>query len=254
MPERRPLRLVHTSDVHLGGHQHGSLHDDLSCQAFANVVELGNRQSADLLLIAGDFFDHGRVTEPIVRFAADQIARFAGRAVLLPGNHDWIDEGGVYSRFDMEAWAPNLAIIRDSAGQTLALDGLDAVIWGKAYLEANFHHDPLAGLPTRLDDRWHIVIAHGHFVPGHQSSDRTKLIHEHEIHAAGGHWDYMAFGHWDVHADVSANGVTAIYSGAPHAYDPKSQNIGWAAVVDFDHRGVTWELHRTDPRPVGAAQ
>jgi DNA repair exonuclease SbcCD nuclease subunit len=216
--------------------------------AFGRVIDLANDQNADALLIAGDFFDNDRVSDETVTFAAQQIDRFEGRTFLIPGNHDPMDAGKVYWRHDMEAIAPRLRIVRRHEGEIVEPDGLDLVLWGRAYIDTDWHFRPLEGLPERLDSRWHIAMGHGHFVHEGGDTGRSLLIREAEIAAAAGHWDYMAFGHWEPHADVSSGGVTAVYSGAPMPLADANRRAGLAAVVDFDDDGVRWTMHRVDPR------
>ena len=255
MPERRPLRVVHTSDVHLGAYAgttdaKWSERRELMERTFECVIELANDIAADALLIAGDFFDNDRVPEETVVFAAETIRRFEGQTFLLPGNHDPMDPGSIYWRHDMEAIARRLTIVREHRGELIEPEGLDLVLWGRGYLDTDWHFKPLEGLPERVDDRWHIAMGHGHFVPEGGETHRSLLIRESEIAAAAGHWDYMAFGHWEPHADVSTGGVTAVYSGAPMPLSDANRRAGLAAVIDFDESGVRWRTHRVDPRPV----
>jgi DNA repair exonuclease SbcCD nuclease subunit len=253
MTERRPFRAVHTSDVHLGAYpssydSHWAGRRELMEEGFANVIDLANAVEADLLLICGDFFDNDRVEERVVRFAGEQIARFRGHTVLLPGNHDPMDPGRVYWRYDLEGMAPRLRIIRDHAGESLHVEELDLVVWGRGYLESDWHFRPLEGIPGRVDERWHIAMAHGHFVRADGDHSRSLLIHEHELVSVGSAWDYLALGHWEPHSDVSAGGLTAVYSGAPIALSDVNQKAGWATVIDFDDTGVRWRPERVDPR------
>jgi DNA repair exonuclease SbcCD nuclease subunit len=97
-----------------------------------------------------------------------------------------------------------------------------------------------------VDRRWHIALAHGHFVPEGGESYRSLPIQEKEIAAARGSWDYVALGHWEPHADVSCGGVTAVYSGAPMALSDANRRAGLCAVVDFDAHGVRWRVERVD--------
>lgn len=253
MVERKPLRLVHTSDVHLGAYEGSgdskwSERRDLIRHTFTRVIDLANDVSADALVIAGDFFDNGRVDSSTVEFAAGQIRRFEGQTLLLPGNHDPMDPGSLYWRYDMEAIARRLHIFRSHPGELYEPEGLDLVVWGRAYLDSDWHFKPLEGLPEREDNRWRLGLAHGHFVREGGEMHRSLLMTESEISAAAGHWDYLAFGHWEPHADVSCGGVTAIYSGAPMPLSDANKRAGWAAVVDMTDEGVSWCLHRVDPR------
>ncbi len=255
MPEPAPLRIVHTSDVHLGayagsGEEKWAERRRLMEETFTRVIDLANDSAADALIIAGDFFDNDRVSDETVMFAAETIRRFTGQTFLIPGNHDPMDPGSIYWRHDMEAVAKRLTIIREHKGQVVEPEGIDAVFWGRAYLDTDWHFKPLEGLPRRIDNRWHIALAHGHFVPEGGETHRSLLMKESEIAAAAGHWDYMAFGHWEPHADVSSGGVTAVYSGAPMPLSDANRKAGMAAIVDFDASGVRWNMHRVDPRPV----
>ncbi len=253
MPERRPLRVVHTSDVHLGAYS-GSGDDrwaerrSLIEQAFTAVVDLAIREEAQALLIVGDFFDNDRVDDETITFAAQQVRRFEGETFLIPGNHDPMDPGHIYWRHDLQAVAPRLRIIREHAGEVVESEDSDLVLWGRAYLDSDWHFRPLGGLPARMDGRWHVAMAHGHFVHDGADMHRSLLIPEADMAAAAGNWDYLALGHWEPHADVSSGGMTAVYSGAPMPLSDANRRAGWATVVDFNDVGVRWKLHRVDPR------
>lgn len=249
--EPRPLRVVHTSDVHLGAYAGNDAPTWVERRqrmeaAFCRVIDLANRVDAQVLLLAGDIFDNDRVSAETVEWAARQIARFAGQAFLIPGNHDPMDPGGIYWRHDMEGIARRLTIVRDHRGELLEPEGLDLVVWGRAYLDSDWHFRPLEGLPDRLDRRWHLALAHGHFVPEGGENHRSLPIHEREIAGARGRWDYIALGHWEPHADVSCGGVTAVYSGAPMALSEANRRAGLCTVVDFDEGGVRWWVERVD--------
>lgn len=253
MLERRPLRIVHTSDVHLGAYatsndERWNTRRALIEAAFLRVIATANAEGADVLLIAGDFFDNDRVPPETVAFAGDAIRQFAGRAYLIPGNHDPMDPGSIYWRYDLEAMAQNLRIFRSHTGEYMVDEELDLVLWGRAYLDSDWHFRPLDGIPGRLDGRWHVALGHGHFVRDGGEMHRSLLIPEAAIRAAANDWDYFAFGHWEPHADVSVGAATALYPGAPMPLSDANRKAGWTAVVDLDDGGVRWRLARVDPR------
>ena len=70
---RRPLRAIHTADVHLGSDGYGSpeeqrAHDARGRRALSGIVDLALRDAVDVVLIAGDLFDHNRVPDELVAF------------------------------------------------------------------------------------------------------------------------------------------------------------------------------------------
>jgi DNA repair exonuclease SbcCD nuclease subunit len=250
------VRIVHTSDVHLGAYpaRPDGYWDEkrrMLERAFSNVVSLAIAEEADALVIAGDFFDNDRVDPETVAFAAREIARYGRFTLLVPGNHDPMDDGRIYWRHDLEAAAPNLRIVREHAGETVAHPDAPITFWGRAFRESDWHFRPLAGLPPREADRWHVAVGHGHLVREREDLGRAMLIHREELEAAAGHWDYVALGHWEGHADVSVPDVAVVYSGAPLALSELNQHAGWAAVVDLSPEGVRWRLARVHPREVG---
>jgi DNA repair exonuclease SbcCD nuclease subunit len=72
---------------------------------------------------------------------------------------------------------------------------------------------PLAHLPTRYDQRWHIAMAHGFFYEMQQDTERPSPVFAEQIRDAG--WDYVALGHQPMLTEVSQGEMVAYYPGAP---------------------------------------
>lgn len=101
----RKIRFIHLSDIHIGLLTHGRLNpstgyntrleDILKC--LDHVLETAARESADLILIAGDVF-HRENPQPSeeIEFAR-RIGRATGkdgaRVVIVLGNHDYSSSG-----------------------------------------------------------------------------------------------------------------------------------------------------------------
>ena len=85
------MRLLHTSDWHLGRRFHGaSLLEDQSA-ALDRIVQLACERSVDLVVIAGDLYDRAIPPAEAVSLFTDTLARLrqAGIAVVaIAGNHD----------------------------------------------------------------------------------------------------------------------------------------------------------------------
>jgi exonuclease SbcD len=245
---RRPLRLLHTADVHLGSDGYGdaaqqTAHDERHRRAFRRIVDIALVDDVDLVLIAGDLFDHNRVPDELVAFVQAELARLRQPVVILPGNHDALYANALHDRHDLGSGASHVHVIRKLEGQIIELPELDAVIWGRAMEEHTPDFRPLADLPGRADRRWHLAMAHGFFFAQRQRPDRSSPIFADEIRDAS--WDYIAMGHQHVQMDVSQGAVTACYSGAP-AIEWAGGPAAAALRVDLstDH-GV-----RVVPRPI----
>lgn len=84
------MRIVHTSDWHLGRTLHGV--DLLGHQAayLDHLVELVRAERVDAVLVAGDVYDRAIPPVEAVEVLSDALARLSETAavVLTPGNHD----------------------------------------------------------------------------------------------------------------------------------------------------------------------
>lgn len=203
----RELVLVHSSDLHLGASPHGP---DLAAlpQVLATVRAVG----ADVLLLAGDIFDHNRVPLRLLDAVARALADATIPVVILPGNHDCLAPGSVYRRGGLSD-PPNVHVFGVTHDDLVVLPELGLEIWGRP------HHDyadmsPLAGArPRSRPERRHVTTAHGHWVSGPHDHHRSWLIHPQELAALD--TDYVALGHWERAVRVGDGAVPAYYSGSP---------------------------------------
>ena len=214
---QRQLKILHTADIHLDCDSYGApetraAHHNLYRRCFATIIDHAIDEQVDVLLIAGDLFDHNRVPDETVQFAQEQLQRLSQPTVILPGNHDCLYTNAIFDRHDITA-ASAVQVITALNGQIIEFPELDLVLWGRAMEEHEPGFHPLEYLPSRTDHRWHIAMAHGFFYEAQQEAERSSPIFAEEIRDSG--WDYVALGHQHVLTDVSQGGVAAYYPGAP---------------------------------------
>ena len=85
------MRLLHTSDWHLGRSFHGASLLEEQAEALDRIVELAREAAVDLVVIAGDLYDRAIPPAEAVSLFTDTLARLrsAGIAVVaIAGNHD----------------------------------------------------------------------------------------------------------------------------------------------------------------------
>jgi exonuclease SbcD len=213
-PSRRPLRPLHTANVHLDGDGEAAGRER-DRRVLAAIVDRALADAVGLVLIAGDLFDHNRVPDETIAAARVELGRLRQPVVILPGNHDSLYPNAIYDRRDFAAGAPHVHVIRGLDGETIAFPELDAVVWGRTMAEHDLSFQPLAHIAARDDRRWCLAMGHGFFHPERQRPERSSPIFADEIRDTG--WNYVALGHHHVQADVSQGGVAAWYAGAPAA-------------------------------------
>jgi exonuclease SbcD len=234
------MRLLHTSDWHLGRSFHRE--DLLGAQArFVDfLVETVRSERVDAVLVSGDVYDRALPSVDAVALCNEALRRLAGartRVVLVSGNHDsarrlgfgadLIDAAGIHLRTD-PAGVGRPVLLDDDSGPV--------AVYAVPYLEPDAVRDELgcdershravlgaamarvrADLAARAGAR-SVVLAHA-FVTGGEVSDSERDISVGGVGsvpaATFGGVDYAALGH--LHgAQRLAEGVH--YSGSPVAY------------------------------------
>ena len=101
----RTVRIVHTSDLHLdtsfSGSGFPSRLGDRKREAIRatlrRILETARDEQVDLVLIAGDLFEHERITPDTVEFLKRQLESVDPiRVFMAPGNHDPYLRGSPY--------------------------------------------------------------------------------------------------------------------------------------------------------------
>src|SRR5262245_51592216 len=88
--------LVHSSDLHVSDEQLPGFYSGLL--GLRAVLAAAKDVNADVLLLAGDTFDNGRVSDGVLGEATAMLAAAPMPVVLLPGNHDSIMPECLYRR------------------------------------------------------------------------------------------------------------------------------------------------------------
>ncbi len=233
----QPLRVLHTSDVHIGHVRgpHGAHLDVCQCPIHALAATVADQQ-ADVLLIAGDLFDHARLNRSDFAYTMQLLGRVDASVVIIPGNHDVHDKHTLWGthadhEHRLEVTGAGVVFLDDPAGAVLHFGEHDLTLWGRAMHAHEPDYRPLAGVPPRPEQGWFIAAGHGHFQRTADDMHRSSPISSEEIEATGA--DYVALGHWHVPTDVSVGEVTAWYPGAPMGL-PSNET---ACLVTFTQHG-----------------
>lgn len=236
------MRLLHTSDLHLGRQFNGLSLEEDHATILDQIVTAVVQHDVDVLVLAGDVFDRAAPPASAVRqfngFLARVAAETRAAVVMIAGNHDsgdrieamaaFADSRRALVRGAVSAEEPPL-ILHDAHGPVV-FSGLPFVYEYAArecFPDANVQtpQDVLAAQMTAAraqvpaGARW-VVVAHA-FVAGAQGSDSERPL----VRAGGVETvspsvfagaDYVALGH--LHRPQTAGAAHIRYSGAPLAF------------------------------------
>jgi len=82
-PSARDIVVVHSSDLHVDHDYTARLHGGDGTAGLACVLDAAREAAADVVILAGDTFDHHRVPQALIERAAAVIAA-AAMPVVVP--------------------------------------------------------------------------------------------------------------------------------------------------------------------------
>ena len=256
------MRILHTSDWHLGRSFHGE--DLLAAQAayVDHLIETVESERVDLVVVSGDVYDRALPSVDAVELADEALHRLGtsrARVVITSGNHDsqrrlgfnsrLVDLAGVHLRTD--AGRVDEPVLLDDEHGPVAVYGipyLEPDVLTRAWELPTRSHQAVmsaamdrvrADLATRPRGTRSVVLAHA-FVAGGLPSESERDI------SVGGvsvvplelfdGIDYTALGHLHGRATLSE---TVRYSGSPIAYSfSEADHVKGSWLVDLGADGL----------------
>ena len=236
------MRLLHTSDWHLGRSLHGVDLLDHQAAYLDHLVDVVRDERVDAVVVAGDVYDRAIPPVEAVTLLSETLARLAESTtvVLTSGNHDSATRLGF-----------GAALMRERVRLRTRVAGLaepvvidDLAVYGLPYLDPDTVRGELADddvVPARsheavtlaamrrvradLERRRparSVVVAHAFVVGGEPSESERDIRVGGVDHVPAGAFagvDYVALGHLHGPQGLSApDGTVLRYSGSPLAY------------------------------------
>jgi len=255
------VRLIHTSDWHLGRsfHRVGLL--DAQAAYLDHLVEVVRAEGVDAVLVSGDVYDRAMPAPETVALLSEAVTRLidaGAQVVLSSGNHDSAIRLGFASGL-LERAGLHIRTRLEGIGSPVLIG--DTAVYPLPYLEPVTAADPLgtadrthagvlraamgrvhADLATRPGAR-SVVMAHA-FVTGGATSESERDISVGGVSAVHPDvfdgLDYAALGH--LHGPQAIN-ETVRYSGSPVAL----------SFSEAGHRKASWLLDLSGPAPQARA-
>ncbi|WP_123505636.1 exonuclease SbcCD subunit D [Frondihabitans sp. PhB188] len=237
------MRILHTSDWHLGRTLHGVDLTEHHAAFLEHLVEVVRERAVDVVVVAGDVYDRAVPAVPSVRLLSDAFARLSDLATVIvtPGNHDSATRLG----FAAGLMRPSLRILAsvDDVAEPVVVTDSDGPVafYGVPYLNPDdvryaFGAEPLprsheavmaaalAGVRDNLagrDGARSVVVAHA-FVVGGAASESERDIRVGGVDSVPtGLFDgfsYVALGHLHGQQTLRSDRAVIRYSGSPLAF------------------------------------
>ncbi|MGW3651545.1 exonuclease SbcCD subunit D [Streptomyces sp. NPDC000878] len=261
------MRLLHTSDWHLGRAFHRVNMLGAQAEFIGHLVTVAREREVDAVVVSGDVYDRAVPPLAAVELFDDALHRLADLGVptvMISGNHDsarrlgvgagLIGRAGIHLRTDPSAAGTPVVLPDASGGGDVAFYGLPylepALVKDEFGLEKAGHESVLAAamdrvradLATRAEGTRSVVLAHA-FVTGGEASDSERDITVGGVAAVpSGVFDgvdYVALGHLHGCQTITER---VRYSGSPLPY----------SFSEADHRKSMWLVDLAGDRSLTA--
>jgi DNA repair exonuclease SbcCD nuclease subunit len=244
----KPVRFIHTSDIHLdtsfSGSEIPSRLGDRKREAIRGtlrrILEDAALGEAGLVLIAGDLFESDRVTPDTCEFLKQQFETAAGvRIFIAPGNHDPFAKGSPYRE---DSWPGNVHIFDAEEWRSVDLPELGVRVTGFGFRHNYLETRPFLRLPPLPGDRVNIVMAHASDL-GSVPAGKSKHAPFTAAEIAGKNVQYCALGHYHEQRRVENPGDGALiwYSGIPEGRGWDEAGPRGYLIGEIDDGGVRVE-------------
>ena len=256
------VRLLHTSDWHLGRTFLGSSMHGYQAEFLEWLIAQVNEQGIEAVIVAGDIYDRSVPPQQSVEILDSALSRLSEKCpvIVTSGNHDSptrLNFGGVF----FERGGVHLRCRLDDIDRPILLTGEDGVtvaIYGLPYLEPDHHRGELGAershesvltaamnrVRADLAERGEVrSVAIGHaFVTGGEASDSERDVRVGGIGDAPASIftgvDYVALGHLHRAQQINADTVHVRYSGSPLAYSfSEEHHTKSITIIDIPAQG-----------------
>jgi DNA repair protein SbcD/Mre11 len=274
------MRILHTSDWHLGRSFHREDLLDAQAAFVDHLVDTVRSQRVDVVVVAGDVYDRALPPVDAVQLASEALRRLAAtgvRVVVTSGNHDSAHRLGFAADL-IDAAGIHLRTTASSVGRPVLLEDRHGPVafYGLPYLEPDAVREPWqlsershagalgeamrrvrADLGTRARGTRSVAVAHA-FVTGGTTSESERDISVGGVsQVSAGVFDgvdYTALGHLHGRQRIRDH---VRYSGSPLAYSfSESGHRKGSWLVDLDASGLAGAefVEAPVPRPVATVR
>lgn len=250
------IRLLHTADLHLGSvfpglGEAGAGREEDFLKTFKRIIDQAIACDVQLLLVAGDLFDHPRPEKMLLATVQGELQRLVQRGiipVLLPGTHDHHLGGEeLYTRQNFSG-AVLLTEPHIDAPTLVKVADQDVYLYGLAYLGGQ-SSAPLADMKRRGEGGIHLGLLHGSLEGSPDWEYRSKDL---PFTLAGlKQWDldYVALGHYHRFQELQdVSRCWACYPGSPEGKRFGENGPRYAALVEVGERQARVEAIEVQSR------
>lgn len=250
MAMKSPVTFIHSADWQLGMAR-AYLSDEAQARftgdrvgTIRTIGELAKKEDAQFIVVAGDVFEHASLPPRDIWRAFEAMSEVSLPIFLLPGNHDPLGPGSIWTGKDTLSSKPDNVTILDREGLFDAVPGVEII--AAPWYSKHPGRDPITGVLDSLEptEKTRILVAHGMLDILDPDRESLTRVDTEALRAAvtNGLIDYAALG--DRHICWIDDVTGAVnYSGTHETTSPREQTRGTVLSVTLDNGTVETARH-----------
>ena len=235
------VTFVHSSDWQLGmmrrflAPEAQARYGQARIDAIERIGEVAREVGAAFVVVAGDVFDANQVDRQVVLRACEALRGIGCPVLLLPGNHDSLEPGTVWTSPALGAHLPSGVEVLSDTEPRRPVDGVE--VFGVPWRTRRPFHDPLGDVTAfdpPADGTFRVLVGHGQVESLKPDVGDPALIRQEPLEraVADGRLHYVALG--DRHSCTSVGDSGRIwYSGTPEPTRPEEERPGEVLAVEL---------------------
>jgi exonuclease SbcD len=193
----KTIKFLHCADLHLdmpftslgvSGNKSTVRREDIK-KTFRRIIDTARNEEVDILLIAGDLYEHEYARKSTINFVNDCFYEISDiKVVISPGNHDPYVSNSFYKNY---SWSPNVSIL--SSQQPNIRIGDVACVHGCGFTGFQEARSLIDGISDVDANMINILLIHG-TVGLEFTKEAYNPMTVDELDSLG--MDYIALGHF----------------------------------------------------------
>ncbi len=227
------MKFIHTADVHLlakpdQGKPWAESRTGEIEETFDRILSDCNEKDIDLLLIAGNLFDHSPSVDDLISLDEKLSSLVKTRTVILSGPDDYISPGSESAAYKFTSRTVMLPPDRTTNAY---LRGINTCVTGYSYGKSEYRSRIIEEIEPGREDAINIMIASG--------GDKNHMPFRKEVVAAKG-YDYVAMGYIRRPVHILRNRMA--YAGTPEPLGPKETGRHGYVLGEINDEGtsISW--------------
>lgn len=239
------VKIIHAADLHLDS-AFSALDADAARTRRAHqrelvqkIVEIGNEEQVDLILLPGDLFDGKNAIYETAQVLSTAFAKSRAQIFIAPGNHDPYNNESPYRAAH---FSENVHLFTRESIEKVELPALNCAVYGAAFTSMSCEKSLLEGF-TAEEGMLNLMVLHGEVT---SSASKNNPISREQIEKSN--LNYLALGHVHSYKGVMREGKTSYaYPGAPEGRGFDECGEKGILIGTVSENGVNLEFRKISP-------